>query len=90
MDAAELIALRKRLGLTQTELGRHLGVALRTVQEWELGSSRIRTVHVAAVERVALEIAVERGEPMLAPPGVRRQALELARLITGRPAPPND
>lgn len=38
----ELIAVRKRLGLTQTEFGQYLGGApLRTVQDWEGGHRKI-------------------------------------------------
>ncbi len=45
--------------------------------------SKVRPIHAAAAERAALTLAVERGNPMLAPASVRRQAPELARLITG-------
>lgn len=35
------------------------------------------------VERVALFVAAKRSNPMLAPASIRREALELVRLITG-------
>ena len=41
MTAHELKELRNHLGLTQTELAQRLGVALRTVQSWELGERGI-------------------------------------------------
>ena len=33
-------SLRKRLGLTQEEFGRLIGLARRTVQDWELGNRK--------------------------------------------------
>lgn len=36
-----LIAARRQLGLTQTEMGQRLGAKLRTVQHWEKGTRRI-------------------------------------------------
>ena len=34
-----LRALRSRIGLTQQELGDHLGITARTVRKWEVGES---------------------------------------------------
>lgn len=82
MDAQGFTALRKHLGLTQTEMGGRMGVAMRTVQDLESGASRIKAMHVAAAERIALDVALERQDPMLAPASVCRQALDLARLVT--------
>lgn len=39
MTPAELRAIRRQLGLTQTELAERIGVHLRSVQKWE-GSER--------------------------------------------------
>jgi transcriptional regulator with XRE-family HTH domain len=83
MTIEELVALRKRLGLTQTEMGERIGLKLRSLQEIESGKTPLRPSHALAAERVALALAVERGDPMLAPLSVRREALELARLIAG-------
>ena len=88
MTLDEFVALRKGLGLTQTEMAGRIGLTLRGYQDVEGGASKLRFLHIAAAERAALAIAVERGEPMLAPAGIRRQALELARLITGEPPKP--
>jgi DNA-binding transcriptional regulator YiaG len=42
MTPAAFKSVRKRLGLTQTEMGQHLGgYALRTVQDWEGGARKI-------------------------------------------------
>ncbi|PWB94641.1 helix-turn-helix domain-containing protein [Methylosinus sporium] len=82
MTNEELIALRKRLGLTQVEMADRMGLSTRALQVIEAGES-LRGLHVAAAERVALAVAVERGDPMLAPVTIRREALELARMVTG-------
>ena len=83
MTPAELVALRNSLALTQAEMAERMGLGARAYQDIEGGVSKVRPIHVAAAERAALTLAVERGNPMLAPATVRRQALELARLITG-------
>jgi len=58
-------------------------MTLRPYAELESGRSEFRPIHARAAERAALEVAIERGNPMLAPASIRREALELARLITG-------
>lgn len=83
MTTEELIALRKALGLTQTEFAARLGMTMRGYQDIETGKSGLRPIYALGAERVALAIAVERGEINLAPAAVRRDALALARLITG-------
>ena len=83
MTAAELVALRRGLVLTQTEMAERMGLSMRAYQVAEAEEDEIKARHVAAAERVALSVAVQRGNPMLAPAGIRREALELARLITG-------
>lgn len=84
----DLIDLRKDLGLTQQEMADALDMALRSYQAIEGGESEYRFIHRLAVERVALAVAVDKKAPMLAPPPVRRDALELVRLgeNTGNPA----
>ena len=39
----ELIALRKKTGLTQADFGREFGIPKRTVESWEMGTSSPRT-----------------------------------------------
>lgn len=83
MTAAELTALRRGLGLTQTEMADRMGLSMRAYQAVEAddgGAVKVR--HAAMAERVALTVAVERRNPMLAPATIRREALDLARLIT--------
>ena len=82
MTLEDIVGHRKALGLTQTEMAERIGLGMRAYQDIETGASKLRPIHVAAVERASLALAIERGNPMLAPAAVRRQALELARLIT--------
>jgi transcriptional regulator with XRE-family HTH domain len=84
----DLINLRKDLHLTQQEMAERLGMALRAYQEIEAGESKYRFIHRLAAERVALELAVDRGAPDLAPIPVREDAIELVRLgkATSNPA----
>ena len=87
MTVQDLVALRKLLDLTQTEMAGRIGLSMRGYQDIEAGASKLRPIHALAAERAALALAVERGNPMLAPASVRRQALDLARLITGDDTP---
>jgi DNA-binding XRE family transcriptional regulator len=82
MTKEELIALRKSLGLTQADMAERIGLGLRAYQSVE-NEGTLRRLHELAAERVALEIAVERANPMLAPVDVRREALALARMVIG-------
>jgi DNA-binding XRE family transcriptional regulator len=75
----DLVELRKELGLTQQEMATQLDMALRSYQAIEAGESEYRFIHRLAVERVALMIAVDKKDPMLAPPSVRQDAIELVR-----------
>jgi len=81
MDRAALLELRNSLGLTQTEFANRMGVSFRAYQDLEAGISKLRPVHVMAAERAALAYAVETEQPMLAPAGVRRDAVKLAKLL---------
>jgi len=81
MTVDELIALRKRLGLTQAQMADRIGLGLRAYTEIENGRSALRGIHVAAAERVSLAIAAERGDPMLAAPAARRDALAVGEAL---------
>jgi transcriptional regulator with XRE-family HTH domain len=82
-STSEMIALRKSLGLTQAQMAEKIGLTTRAYHDLESGRSTVRAIHIQAAERAALDIAVERMDPMLAPASVRRSALELARMIMG-------
>jgi DNA-binding XRE family transcriptional regulator len=81
MSAEEMEALRKTLGFTQAEMAKALGIGLTTYSEM-IRRGEIEERYRLAAERVALSIAVQRGNPMLAPPSIRKEALALANLIT--------
>jgi transcriptional regulator with XRE-family HTH domain len=83
MTRDELISLRKQLNLTQEGLGELIGLGLRAYQDLEGGKSPIRPLHVLALERIAEKLAVAAKDPTMAPSSVRRDALDLAALITG-------
>jgi DNA-binding XRE family transcriptional regulator len=76
----DLIDLRKSLGLTQQEMAGHLDLALRSYQAIEAGDSAYRLIHRLAAERIALMLAVDMQKPTLAPPAVRRDAVDLVAL----------
>jgi transcriptional regulator with XRE-family HTH domain len=76
----DLVALRKELGLTQQGMADRFDMALRSYQSIEAGDSEYRFIHRLAAERVALAIAADKKDPMLAPAPVRQDALELVRV----------
>ncbi|MEN2980271.1 helix-turn-helix transcriptional regulator [Tistrella bauzanensis] len=82
MNATDFAALRKHLSLTQADLGARMGVSRNAIIDIEAGRTVLRPIHILAIERVSLTSAIERGDPMLAAPSVRREALALVRLIT--------
>ena len=55
----ELQAIRTRLGLTQGELGRRLGVTLTTVWRWEHSQRRIPELAARLVPYLAKEVRAE-------------------------------
>ncbi|WP_454917323.1 helix-turn-helix domain-containing protein [Xanthobacter sediminis] len=82
MTSDDLISIRKALGLTQAEMAERIGLGSRAYQDLEAGKSTMRKIHAEAASMVSLAVAVEKGEPMLAIPAVRKLALSLANLIT--------
>lgn len=81
MTAADLIKLRKAIGLTQREMAELMGLGQRAYQVIETSTGPLKDRHRRLAERAALERAVALKNPMLAPAPIRREALELARLI---------
>lgn len=84
MTPGELTDLRKRLGVTQTQIAEILGMSHRAYQEIENGRTPIRGIHRYAIDRASLEIAAKRGDLMLATPGVRRDLLALIDALQGK------
>jgi transcriptional regulator with XRE-family HTH domain len=52
--AEEIRTVRTRLGYTQSEFAERLGVAFRTIQEWEGGRNRPHHAHLILVAARAL------------------------------------
>jgi len=77
-----LLLNRKALRLTQAEMAERMGLSMRGYQDIETGKAELRKIHILAFERAALTRAIESSKPMSAPPSIRKDALDLARLIT--------
>lgn len=65
MTGEELAALRLRWGLTQSEMARRMGYNRRSYISLETGERPIQDRHRLAIERISIDIAVERGDPSL-------------------------
>ena len=79
----QLKQFREAAKLTQADMAAQIGLGVSAYQDLETGFSKFKPRHQLAMERVSLRLAVERGDINLALPSVRRDALDLARLITG-------
>ncbi len=53
MTAVEIVRLRRRLGLSQTQLAERLGVSTRAVENWEQGLRRPREAACTRLEEIA-------------------------------------
>ncbi len=62
-DAAQIRALRQRLGLTQHQLAEELNVRQQTVSEWETGQYRPRGASERLLSIVAERAAFRYDEP---------------------------
>ena len=80
-DDFSLIRLRKALGLRQSEMARRMGLSVRPYQQLESNPRRVRPRHIRLAESVALDVAIERENPELAPTTVRNKVIKLVRLI---------
>ena len=74
MTGKELREIRTRLGLTQGELGKRLGVALNTVWRWEYGHRHIPELAARLVHYLEKEVIAEHKKAPRRP--ARRQAKE--------------
>lgn len=79
----ELKTYRETAKITQAEMARLMGLGNSAYQDLETGFSKFKDRHQLALERVSLKLAVERGDINLALPSVRRDALDLAKMIRG-------
>jgi hypothetical protein len=81
MTPADFVELRKLMDLGQAAMADHIGMSLRSYQALEAGETAIRPLHILAMERAAEKIAVATKTPRIAPPTVRRDAIELTKLL---------
>jgi hypothetical protein len=81
MTPQDVVSLRKSLELGQAAMANFIGMSLRGYQALESGESPIRPLHILAMERASEKIAVATKKPMLAPLTVRRDAIELVKLL---------
>lgn len=86
MSAKAMKELREAAKLTQAEMAGLMGLGRTAYIDLEADDpdwKKFKSRHLLALERVSLKLAVERGDINLALPSVRRDALDLAKLITG-------
>jgi putative transcriptional regulator len=78
--AARLAGVRARLGLSQEQLARQLGVSFATVNRWETGHTQMsaRAARALADFEARSAAAGEQPRPRARPPGGRDSALPLA------------
>ncbi|MBY5657163.1 helix-turn-helix domain-containing protein [Rhizobium leguminosarum] len=81
MTAQELIAMRKKMQMTQTQIAKAMGLSLRGYQKLEDGESNIREVYRLALERLSLTSAAEHRDVSNAVPSVIREAVVVADII---------
>lgn len=62
MDAADIKALRERLGLSQMEMAARLGTTLTTVYRWEKGQRSPTGLYAKALARLAASDGRDEGE----------------------------
>ncbi|MGO8368886.1 helix-turn-helix domain-containing protein [Rhizobium ruizarguesonis] len=85
MTAQELIAMRKKMQMTQTQVAKAMGLSLRGYQKLEDGESNIREVYRLALERLSLTSAAEHRDVSNAVLSVRREAVVVADIIKHNP-----
>lgn len=85
MTAQELIAMRKKMQMTQTQTAKAMGLSLRGYQKLEDGESNIREVYRLALERLSLTSAAEHRDVTNAVVSVRREAAIVADIIKLNP-----
>lgn len=76
----DLIALRKRIGLTQAEMAERMGLGSRAYFTLEQDPASINARHIMLAQMVSLREAVERHDRSLADAAVAALADEFARL----------
>ena len=86
MSVQEMKSLRERARLTQFGMADRMGLGKTAYIDLEQGDDdwkKFKKRHQLMLERASLSLAVEKGDISLALPEVRRDALALAKMITG-------
>jgi DNA-binding XRE family transcriptional regulator len=83
MSVQDLLSVREKAKLTQTDMAEMMGLGLTAYQDLEGQHSKFKPRHQLILERVSLRLAVERTDINLALPAIRRDALDLSQLIRG-------
>ncbi len=77
----DLRDLREKLGLSQTQMAHEMGLGLRAYQTLEAPNGNVRKLHWVAAQRVSLYVAATKGDPMMAEPTARVDALKIAKIL---------
>ena len=81
LSKEELRTLRKRANLTQSEMAVEMGHSFRAYQDIETGVAHLRAIHIAAIERASLRLAIAKRDLNLALPAIRQDALKFSDLV---------
>ena len=86
MSAKIMKELREAARRSQTEMANRMGLGKTAYVDLEGDDpdwKKFKHRHLLALERASMTLALERGDINLALPSVRKDALDLAKLITG-------
>ena len=84
LDPYFMPLIREKLGFTQAETARRMGLSLRAYSDLENRKTPLRKPHLMAMRLITLEEAVARGDRSLANITVRELADAFARLPVPR------
>ncbi len=70
-------ARRKAMRLTQAALATEMGINVRTVQDLESGRSRVRSIHIMALDFISIKIAGKRRDATVLVPRLKETLLKI-------------
>jgi len=77
----QLLALRKALDYNQNQMAYSIDLSLREYQAFEWGEKEIPDLYLRALERIAMQHAVQLGDPRLIPRSIRDEVVTLAKIV---------
>lgn len=89
MSVREMKELRLAARLSQTEMAERMGLGKTAYVDLEADDpdwKKFKPRHQLALERASMKLALEKGDINLALPSVRRDSIDLAKLILGADA----